>query len=184
LDLEDIRIFLAARYHIKATKQKRRALEVFSYMDADGDGGLDLSEYSEFCDENSTFVKYTHALQQHMRKCILGIPYWVNKTRLIKKKKATGFARFTSLSNINSADELFTLENLKDPVITRNTKPIITIPWIDPDTIVKVLTKKEIKEEEKRLKNLPPSKRVEVVVVKVVDKKKTLFYKGPFDFAT
>ena len=63
---------------------------MFEYVDSDGDGGLYVDEFYEFNESNPIFVRYTHCYQQHIRKCIFGIPWWVEKSRIIKSKRSKG----------------------------------------------------------------------------------------------
>eukprot|EP01034_Spumella_vulgaris_P041403 gene41403-51267_t len=58
LDFDDISHFLAFRYTeiISLPAQRKYALEIFTYMDSDGDGGLDITEFHDFCGENASFL--------------------------------------------------------------------------------------------------------------------------------
>ena len=83
IDLEDIVNFISFRYSEikKLPKKKKKALDIFTYMDSDGDGGLDIHEFHDFCDINPVFIKISHKIQNHMRKVLFGIEFWVKKSR-------------------------------------------------------------------------------------------------------
>lgn len=53
-------------------------------MDRDGDGGLDMEEWHEFCEGNDAFCRFGHTILHHLRKCIFGSQFWVERTRLLK----------------------------------------------------------------------------------------------------
>lgn len=92
IDLEDMRLFLKFRYKMKGDEKTlfKNALAVFDYVDSDGDGGLFLHEFEEFNEQNCVFLRFTHTYQNHMRKVMFGIKYWVDKSRALKKARATG----------------------------------------------------------------------------------------------
>jgi len=137
IDLEDMRIFLKQRYQQFAGEAfakilYKNALAVFEYVDSDGDGGLYIDEFQEFTLKNPVFVRFTHCWQNHMRKVCFGIKYWVEQTRVAKKKRATGIGqRLTTLKNINLDSEKFTSIELKDPVIDLAGKPIVTPAYVE-----------------------------------------------------
>ncbi len=125
LDVDDFKEYIRVHYDNKnLTKAKKRAMNIFTYIDADGDGGLDIQEFTKFCEINPVFVRFTHTIQQHLRKVIFGIAYWVEKTRTIKYSLATGFAAITILSMVNSETEKWTVNTLKQPVIDTNSRPL------------------------------------------------------------
>ena len=134
IDLEDMRVFMKTKYKMKEQKAiDRNALDVFGYVDLDGDGGLYIDEWEEFNEKNSVFVKFTHCFQNHIRKVCMGIKFWVDKSRLIKKGRATGISKLTITSRSNLESEKFTVLSLKDPVIDAGTGRAIPAPdhWID-----------------------------------------------------
>lgn len=95
-------------------------------MDTDGDGGLDIQEFHHFCMSNPAFLRLTHPIQNHLRKCIFGIEFWVLKTRKIKFSKATGLDALTLPHRINRPSEYYTLNHIKDPVIDQHGNPLKT----------------------------------------------------------
>ena len=136
LDASDFQSFLNDFYHSKNPVQNRkRAMDIFTFIDIDGDGGIDVFEFGKFCDENPTILKFTHTIQQHLRKCIFGIPYWVDKSRKIKMAQATGFNSMTTSGRINMESEKFTVEKLKQPVIDKSGYAIASIPYVVPQGI-------------------------------------------------
>ncbi len=134
LDLEDMRLFLKYRFKLKLDEKKlyKTALGVFDYVDSDGDGGLDVGEFEDFTTKNPVFVRFSHCYQNHFRKICMGIKYWVEKSRQIKKNRATGLSRLTTQGRINVDDEKFTLLDLRDPVVDQRGKPVITSAWVQP----------------------------------------------------
>ena len=148
IDLEDMRIFLKQRYSQFAGEAfakilYKNALAVFEYVDSDGDGGLYIDEFQKFTLKNPVFVRFTHCWQNHLRKVCFGIKYWVERTRIVKKNRATGIGqRLTTLKNINLDSEKFTSIELKDPVIDLAGKPMKTqahVEYQNTDLAVKTL---------------------------------------------
>lgn len=144
LDVDDFKEFIRVQYDNKnLTKAKKRAMNIFTYIDADGDGGLDIQEFSKFCDINPVFVRFTHTIQQHLRKVMFGIAYWVEKTRVIKYSLATGFAALTTLSMINNETEKWTVDMLKQPVIDASSRPLRIAQYKPPPPSKEILDKEE-----------------------------------------
>ena len=132
LDLEDMRLFLKYRFKINEPKELSKiALDVFEYVDSDGDGGLFFDEWQEFNIRNWVFVRFFHCYLTHMRKVIFGVKYWVEKTRAVKSKHAKGLDNLSFSSRININDEKWTVVDLKDPVIDGRNRPISTQLWQD-----------------------------------------------------
>eukprot|EP01041_Mallomonas_annulata_P012975 gene12975-27386_t len=124
LDLTDIKYFVKERYYVESIGQRnRRALSIFSNMDMAENGGVTVDEFHDYCSKNITFVKFTHKFITHLRKCIYGISYWVQKSRIIKRSSATGLSAISRLSKINQISEDF-CTSLGDPVIDKKRKII------------------------------------------------------------
>ena len=104
LGMDDIKYFCRARYQ---TQTSKFAFDVYTYMDLDGDGGLDIDEWHEFAKDNVTFVSCFHKFLMHLRRCIFGLDFWVQRTRLLKKRGATGLNRLTRTAKINKDSEAF-----------------------------------------------------------------------------
>lgn len=115
---------------------KKKALSIFTHIDNDGDGGIDINEFHEFCRENPVFMKFSHPLQNHLRKCIFGIDFWVVKSRKIKKSKAGGLDSLTLLSRINVESERYTLRHIRDPVIDKIDNPLKVPPYVPPGFVI------------------------------------------------
>lgn len=128
LDLEDIKNFVAFRYQIKKlSKLKKRALDILSHMTSDKQGkhgAITIRDFEVFLQKNPTFVKFTHRIQMHLRRCIYGISFWVLKSRKIKHAQATGLDAVGLVSRANLESELFTVSKLKDPVVDARGRPI------------------------------------------------------------
>lgn len=137
LDLEDMRQFVRFRFKMQDPKAvHKRALDVLNYMDQDGDGSLYIDEYLLFNKRNPVFVKFTHLWQQHLRKCIFGIKYWVEKSRYIKKEHAAGIDNLSLLFRINLEAENFARVELCDPVTDDRGRTVVTLPYIPPRVFV------------------------------------------------
>lgn len=131
LDLEDIRIYVQRRYRMTdQVKIRKRALDIFTCMDTDGDGGLTLDEYKDFCKSNPVFVKFTHHFQQHLRKCIFGIKYWVEKSRKIRVSHRSASDLLTLESRMNHKSETYTVLHLGDPVVDERGRPIVNPRYV------------------------------------------------------
>ena len=113
---------------------ERIALDVFEYVDSDGDGGLFFDEWEVFSEKNWCFVRFTHCYQTHMRKVVFGNKYWVEKTRALKAKNAKGVNALSLTSRINRKDELWTVHELKDGAIDGRGRPYIAPEWKQHDT--------------------------------------------------
>lgn len=131
IDVDDVKNFLNERYDINnPVKRRRRALEIFSVMDKDGDGGLSSSEFHIYCLKNVIFVKFLHLPLVHLRKCIFGTKYWVLLSRKMKASMAGSFD-FTSLNKINFDSEKY-MTTLGFPVVDSHAKPLDDeIPLLD-----------------------------------------------------
>lgn len=133
LDLEDMRQFVRFRFKMKEPVAiQKRALDVINYLDTDGDGSIYLDEYERFTKRNPVFVRFTHLWQQHMRKCIFGIKYWVDKSRHMKADRAKGLDNMTLLFRMNLDSENFTNIDLLDPVVDERGRAVITPAYIPP----------------------------------------------------
>lgn len=102
----DIKQFITYRYALKTSLIQKRSIELVQYMDKDSSGGLSLSEFQLFCQNNLTFLRFGHILIAHLRKCIFGYEYWLEKSRALKMRRVhPQYLMITA--DINSDDELF-----------------------------------------------------------------------------
>lgn len=123
LDLDDFVTFVALRYrkYSKLPKQRKLALDIFTSIDFDGDGGVTFDEFQKYCRQNPVFLKLSHPLQNHLRKCIFGMEFWVEKSRAIKTARGSAFEVISKVGGrINRESELYTLRHIEDPVIDKN----------------------------------------------------------------
>lgn len=136
LDLEDMRQFVRFRFKMKEPAAiQKRALDVINYIDADGNGSIYLDEYEAFTQRNPVFVRFTHVWQQHLRKCLFGIKYWVEKSRHIKADNARGLDNLALLFRMNLDAENFAGIDLLDPVVDERGKPVLTLAYIPPPQV-------------------------------------------------
>lgn len=134
--LDDVKWFVNLKYKSMSTASKRNkfANEIFFCMDGDGDGGLSIDEWEDFCETNRTFVSVFHKYLMHLRHCIMGMNFWVKRSRLIKKKVATGVNRLTRTSRINlKSEEYYAL--LGDQVVDSWGRPIVAKPLTTPEPV-------------------------------------------------
>lgn len=87
---KDIRLFVNQRYSLKHSISNKRAVELLQYMDNDSSGFLDLDEYSQFCMQNTTILKFTQVILSHLRRCIHGVEYWKSKSQLLNTSLMSG----------------------------------------------------------------------------------------------
>ena len=120
LDVDDMKTFLSERYTINGIgKLKRRAQDVITSVALTAavkkvDGAILLKDFIKFCHLNPVFVRFTHRIQTHIRHCLFGMPYWIDRSRKIKALAAGSmFMMMTSGSNI--ASERFIAEKLTCP---------------------------------------------------------------------
>ena len=106
LNIYDIKQFITYRYNLKASLIHKRSIELVQFMDKDSSGGLSLSEFQLFCKNNLTFMKFSHILVSHLRKCIFGYDYWIEKSR-ITKMLAINSQYLLISTDINSENEEF-----------------------------------------------------------------------------
>jgi hypothetical protein len=137
--LDDVKWFVNMKYKSMSTARKRNkfANEIFFCMDGDGDGGLSIDEWEEFCETNRTFISVFHKYLMHLRHCIMGLNFWVKRSRLIKKKVATGLNRLTRTSRINLKSEEY-CALLGDPVVDSWGRPVVPKPLTIPESVVSV----------------------------------------------
>ena len=102
----DMKQFITYRYALKPSLIQKRSIELVKHMDKDSSGGLSLSEFQSFCQNNFTFVRFSHILITHLRKCIFGPEYWCEKSRQLKMRTAHPHYLIVDV-NINSVDEIF-----------------------------------------------------------------------------
>lgn len=124
LDLDDMLTFVALKYSNDAKslpKQKKLALLIFGSV-CDDDDGITFSKFQEFCRRNPVFLRVTHPIQNHLRKCIFGIEFWVERSRRLKA--TLGVSLFLSSNRIS---EQYTLNHIQDPVVDEHGYPIKTL---------------------------------------------------------
>ena len=102
----DIKQFITYRYALKPSLIQKRSIELMQYMDKDSSGGLSLSEFQLFCRNNLTFLRFCHILITHLRKCIFGYEFWLEKSRALTMRKVHPQYLIVSPA-INSDNEIF-----------------------------------------------------------------------------
>ena len=108
LDLDDLKFLLTYRYSFKSIGHRnRRAMDLFRFVDADGDGGLDVYEFHEFCKKNTCIVQFGVQIINHLRQCVFGMKYWVEKSRRLAKANGGSLSGMTPLSRINLRTESY-----------------------------------------------------------------------------
>ncbi|KAH8046394.1 hypothetical protein SO694_00058165 [Aureococcus anophagefferens] len=80
LDIKDLEHFIHHRYKFRRTNAKKKAFQVFSFVDADGSGGIDFREFRKFSDDNAVFLGLGHGYQRKMRDKLFGHDYWAKQT--------------------------------------------------------------------------------------------------------
>lgn len=123
LDLDDILTFVALKYGSVAKslpKQKKLALSIFGSVCSDDDG-INFLRFQQFCGRNPVFLRVTHPIQNHLRKCIFGIEFWVERSRRLQA--TLGVSIFLSSNRIS---EQYTLNHIQDPVIDEHGYPLKT----------------------------------------------------------
>ncbi len=126
LTMDDVRNFVTERYKPKSVgRRNKMALKIFKKMDQDGDGGLDAGEWHEFCETNSAFSRFAHNILHHMRKCILGQAFWVDRSRKIRfARKDLGIMLSESRCNREAEEWVNGLLNEDElPVLDKKGKP-------------------------------------------------------------
>lgn len=124
LDLTDIKFFVKDRYVSKSINQKnKRALAIFSNMDKNNLGGVNMTEFMEYADSHLVFTRFANKYLVHLRKCIFGINYWTVKSRKVKRHIAKGLNQLSRASQINKASEYY-CGFLGDPVIDAKERPL------------------------------------------------------------
>lgn len=127
LDLEDFLTIVMFRYKEFRTLpiQKKVALDVFSFVDADNDGGISIEEFRAFSAKNPVLLRMAHLLLNHLRKCIFGLDFWVEKTRVWRSKQSNSGVTLTTPANQRNAEsELFFGQMLKEPVVDAGGAPL------------------------------------------------------------
>lgn len=124
LDLEDLKFLLTYRYNFKSIGHRnRRAMDLFRFVDADGDGGLDVYEFHDFCKKNTCIVSFGVQIIQHLRRCTFGIKYWVEKSRRLAKIHSGILSSVTPLSRMNIKTETYYTQ-IGEPVVDSWNNPL------------------------------------------------------------
>jgi hypothetical protein len=135
LDAEDVKHFLVYRYYGKLKGQrcfelsrvKKQSKHVVSSITESAelqDGTIFIKDFEWFASHNATFVKFTHHVQMHFRKCIFGMGFWVNKSRAMAYAKKGGMLSLSIASRANADSEAFATVSLLDPVVDKNGYPV------------------------------------------------------------
>lgn len=157
LSMDDVKYFCKARYK---TQTSKFAYDVYTFMDLDGDGGLDAEEWHEFAERNVAFVSCFHKFLMHLRKCIFGLNFWVQRTRILKKRAATGLRKLIRTAKINVDSEEFCAK-LNDPVVDKNGNTTSFPPYIPVEgqevadqfgNITKLVDEKELERQREKKK--------------------------------
>jgi len=126
LDLEDFVTFVIFKYQntIKLLpKQRKIALTMFEcILNNENDDGINFIKFQNYCRQNPAFLRLTHPIQNHLRKCIFGIEFWVEKSRSIKASQTMNVV--TLVLGSNRIAEQYTLHHIEDPVIDEHGYPI------------------------------------------------------------
>jgi hypothetical protein len=123
LDLDDFVTFISLRYRkiSRLPKQRKIAMEMLIVTDENGDGGVSFQEFQDYCRRNPVFLKLSHPIQNHLRKCIFGMEFWVDKSRTIRTSRSSALIVMASVGGrINREAEMYTLKHIGDPVIDKN----------------------------------------------------------------
>lgn len=88
IDHKDVERWVTFRYGLKHTNARKKAFQVFKYIDADGSGGISFSEFAEFGRKNLVFVAFGQFYVEKMRAKLFGDAYWAKQTAKRKKMYA------------------------------------------------------------------------------------------------
>jgi len=133
LDAEDIKHFLIERYYgrgklkFNLPKIKRQASNITTTITETADlkdGTILFKDFEWFANHNTTMIKFTHHIQQHFRKCLFGMGFWVNKSRSMAYTRRGGFLSLTVPSRCNLECKAFCAKGLNDPVLDKNGYPV------------------------------------------------------------
>ena len=126
LDLEDLVTFVTLKYGnvIKVLpKQRKLAVGIFDCIVQEAkDDGINFAKFQEFCRKNPAFLRLTHPIQNHLRKCLFSIECWVEKSR--KVKASQNVSVMNMILGSNRVSEQYTLYHIEDPVIDEQGYPI------------------------------------------------------------
>ena len=94
LDVADLEAFLLHRSY-DGTKQdsdyiaaqKKRAIKIALYVDADASGGISFGEFRNFCEKSLVFVALGHKYQTALRRRVFGDRYWFDLTRRLRLRR-------------------------------------------------------------------------------------------------
>ena len=105
LSIDDCRVFVGDRYNPKSvTARNKMGLRIFKQMDKDGDGGLDFEEFCEFTENNDAFIRFSNHILHHLRKCIFGTEFWIERSRKLKMDRGEG-GMSGGLKSVNRTSE-------------------------------------------------------------------------------
>lgn len=86
IDHKDVERWVHHRYRLRPTNAKKKAHQVFHYIDSDGSGGISLSEFQEFGRTNLVFLAFGQFFIAKMRAKLFGDKYWTKQTAKRKKR--------------------------------------------------------------------------------------------------
>ena len=133
LDNEDIKHFLIFRYYGKGkrkfvlSKVKKIASNIVTSVTETNplkDGTIFINDFTWFCNQNPIFVQFTHHIQQHFRKCLFGMGFWVNKSRAYQYRLNGGMLSLTIPARSNMEIEAYCLNQLDDGIVDARGYPV------------------------------------------------------------
>ena len=133
LDAEDVKHFLIERYYGRGklkfdlSKIKKHAANIVTSITETAelkDGTIYFKDFEWFATHNTTMIKFTHHIQQHFRKCLFGMGFWVTKSRNVAYTRKGGLRAMTVASRCNLESEAFCAKGLIDPVLDKNGYPV------------------------------------------------------------
>ena len=94
LDVADLEAFLLHRSYDSSkhdsdyvAAQKKRAIKIGLYIDADASGGISFDEFRNFCEKSLVFVALGHKYQTALRRRVFGDRYWFDLTRRLRLRR-------------------------------------------------------------------------------------------------
>lgn len=116
-DAVDLKYFIVSRYAATDGKETQKlSISLLKEMDDNEGQGLTCSQYKKFCKTCHSVEIFGTKFLAHMRNFVFGNDFWVQRSRLLKKVKLTGFAALTPMKRVNIDSEIY-MNSLGLPVV-------------------------------------------------------------------
>lgn len=124
LDINDLKHFISLVYPGNSlSKLKKKAMDIFTVINKNGDGGAEFEEFFQFSLKNAVFIKFANRVLHHLRDVIFGSNFWVQRSRKIKLDSVSTIERLLFQNQVNRDSEIFFNTYLDEALIDGKGRP-------------------------------------------------------------